>query len=364
MQQQNDGAKSVQVGTRIAVLADAGDDISGLDIPSEDTAKASTPKAKEEEPAPSSSEAKETPAPTNDSRETSNDAPTKKSSSPPPSGPGQNKAYPLYPSVAQLLHENHISPEDISKIPASGPQGRLLKGDVLAYLGQIASDYSSKQSARIKNMQHLDLSNIKIASPSATTPGNVPAPPTPSSTLPPLPTTTSVAISISLSQVLSVQKHIQDTLGVSIPLSTFLARATDLANDDLPRSRTAPPNTSELFDAVLGLGAVSRTTRGNFSPQITALPPASLSSRPSIAERRPIRRPDIIDVLTGVTAPKSRSTGKRVAATVPGISAGKAEGAAMNVFSVEVPIGDEKRARTFLERVKTVLQVEPGQLVL
>jgi len=34
------------------------------------------------------------------------------------------------------------------------------------------------------------------------------------------------------------------------------------------------------------------------------------------------------------------------------------------MFSLTVPKGDEKRARTFLERVKTVLQVEPGKLVL
>jgi hypothetical protein len=36
----------------------------------------------------------------------------------------------------------------------------------------------------------------------------------------------------------------------------------------------------------------------------------------------------------------------------------------LNVFSVTVPVGEEKRARTFLERVKTVLQIEPGKLVL
>lgn len=37
---------------------------------------------------------------------------------------------------------------------------------------------------------------------------------------------------------------------------------------------------------------------------------------------------------------------------------------ALNVFSVRVPKGEEKRARVFLERVKTVLQIEPGRLIL
>lgn len=47
-----------------------------------------------------------------------------------------------------------------------------------------------------------------------------------------------------------------------------------------------------------------------------------------------------------------------------GIAASASIGGAMNVFSVTVPMGEERRARTFLERVKTVLQVEPGRLVL
>jgi hypothetical protein len=36
----------------------------------------------------------------------------------------------------------------------------------------------------------------------------------------------------------------------------------------------------------------------------------------------------------------------------------------VNVFSVTVPKGDEKRAEVFLERVKSVLESEPGRLVL
>ena len=36
----------------------------------------------------------------------------------------------------------------------------------------------------------------------------------------------------------------------------------------------------------------------------------------------------------------------------------------MNVFSVSVPKGDEKRAQIFLARVKSVLEAEPGRLVV
>jgi len=34
------------------------------------------------------------------------------------------------------------------------------------------------------------------------------------------------------------------------------------------------------------------------------------------------------------------------------------------VFSINVPKGDEKRGQVFLERVKTVLEAEPGRLVV
>jgi hypothetical protein len=36
----------------------------------------------------------------------------------------------------------------------------------------------------------------------------------------------------------------------------------------------------------------------------------------------------------------------------------------VNVFSVTVPKGEERRAQLFLDRVKTVLEEEPGRLVL
>lgn len=41
----------------------------------------------------------------------------------------------ISPAVAHLLLQNHIS--DVTKVPATGPKGRVLKGDVLAFLGKI-----------------------------------------------------------------------------------------------------------------------------------------------------------------------------------------------------------------------------------
>ena len=270
------------------------------------------------------------------------------------SGKPSKQKYPLYPSVSQLLHEHNIPTSEAEKIPATGPKGRLLKGDVLAYLGSIKSSYSADQSARITKLGHLDLSNVKLAPPKQAA-----SPRSSSSAVPPSPAIepdTEIAVSISLKAVIEVQKRIQSTLGVSLPLSTFIARATEVANDDLPRSKSLKPSADELFDQVLGLDKLgTKTSRGSFTPQVTALPAVPMRMGPRPASKKP----DIIDILTGAKpAPGLKNT--------PSVLVGASPGplSSTNVFSVAVPKGEEKRARVFLERVKTILQVEPGSLVL
>lgn len=356
---QADGTKGVQVGTRIAVLAELGDDVSSLEIPDESEPAPKTGSGEKESKQEGSQASEAAPPPK--STDTS-----KSVSSKPPSGTGQNTKYPLYPAVTALIHEHHISESEISQIPASGPNGRLLKGDVLSYLGRIQADYSSTQSKRIQHLTHMDLSNIKIAAQPETqaeSKSEAPIPTTP----PGPPSTTSISLPISLSEVLIVQKRIQDSLGVSIPLSTYLARAVDMANDDLPQPKGATPSPNDLFNAILGLDSLPSTSRGGYIPQINALPSGAASvaknataptSRAAKAKAG-TKAPDIIDILSGRAAvPLARNTASE---TKVGIAA-TAE--AMNVFSVTVPIGEEKRAKIFLERVKTVLQIEPGRLVL
>ncbi|KAI9778852.1 MAG: pyridoxine biosynthesis protein [Candelina submexicana] len=262
------------------------------------------------------------------------------------------QTYPLYPSVQHLLHEIGLSTSEAEKIPASGPNGRLLKGDVLSYLGRIASSYSSDQSTRISKLGHLDLSNIRVAK---QTP-KAGAPPTEAATpsLAPEPEIhTEVTVPISLRSVTQAQKRIQDSLGVFLPLSTFIARAADIANDDLPRLKRAKPSTDELFNQVVGLDKVLSTSRGSFMPQIIALP---RTPSPSLKQKQSSSA-DIIDILGGKAAPRMRSA-KPVAGKMAEASS------ANNIFSVSVPKGEEKRARVFLDRVKNVLEAEPGRLVL
>lgn len=336
-----DGSKGIQVGTRIGVIAEAGDDIQSLEIPAETSAPSPKEEASKPDPAktsPSQAEAPPTSKPSSDASAGSSSKST--------SGKAKKQTYPLLPSVEHLIHEHGLDASAIESMTPTGPNNRLLKGDVLAYLGSISSSYPAELSGKIAKLSHLDLSNIKLA----------PPPPAPKSAAPaksapePAPET-QVALPISMSAVLEVQKRIQTTLGITMPLATFIARATEFANDDLPRSKTAKPTADELFNQVLGLDKVDSTVRGSFMPQISALSPKP------IMQRSPAKKPDIFDILTGKSTVRSSRQ-------VPETSAIHSTSTPTNVFSVNVPRGDEKRAKVFLERVRLVLEKEPGRLVL
>ncbi|KAJ9154777.1 hypothetical protein NKR23_g2397 [Pleurostoma richardsiae] len=343
-----DGSKGVPVGTRIAVIAEAGDDISSLEIPPDESPKTAAPAeaapAPQIEPEPRKTEEK----PTERAKEVSPAEADKTRKT-------HNKKYPLLPSVAHLLHERGIDESKVDEISATGPRGQLLKGDVLAYIGTVSADLPAGIEARFEKQSHLDLSNVKTAPKKAVEPAKEAkaSVPTAATKTPPVPQDILVTVPVTLSSVVEVQKKVQDTLGVFLPLSTFIARATDLANDELPRSAAAKPSADELFNQVLGLDKVSsRGSRGHYLPQISALSPPPAFSQRAVAPRKP----DIIDILAGGSRKKATAPKQALA---PSVSA-----AGINLFSLKVPKAEEKRARVFLERVKLVLENDPGRLVI
>ncbi|KAF2021955.1 hypothetical protein BU24DRAFT_430435 [Aaosphaeria arxii CBS 175.79] len=343
---QGDGSKAVQVGSRIAVTADPGDDLSSLEIPAEDT---SAPKKDAPKEAPKQ-ESQSAPKQETTSKPAQSSSSTGASKS---GGKAQKQTYPLYPSVQHLLKENGLPKEEADKIPATGPNGRLLKGDVLAYLGRIEGNYASESAKRIGKLAHLDLSNIKVAAPKET-PAKKPAAAL-EETLPIEEITVELALPISFKAVVETQKRVQESIGVFLPISTFIARAAELANEDLPKSKTAKPSADELFNAVLGLDKVAgkKASRGHFIPQVTSLAPTTLGP----ARITSVKQPDIFDILGGK---------KPAARPAPARLVGGAERVVgpVNVFSINVPKGDEKRGQIFLQRVKSVLEAEPGRLVV
>lgn len=341
---QPDGSKSIKVGARIAVVAESGDDLQSLEMPADEAPKSGAT-------AESESASKEQSSSNNTQEST---LPSKDKSEALAHTSHVSQKYPLYPSVQALLRESGLSDEDARKIPASGPNGRLLKGDVLSYIGKISRDYSSVQSSRINNLGHLDLSNIQRAEPK---PPSKPPPPPPTKPAPEPEPDTQIAVSISLAAVLATQKRMTDTLGITLPLSTFIARASQIANSHLPRAKGAAPTMDELYDAVLGLDQVAKTSHGTYVPQVTALAPVGVADAVSPPRRK--QREDIIDILSGPSTPKSRNAGRKAPSASDAASTDST-----NVFSVLARSGEEQRARTYLERVKTVLEAEPGRCVL
>ncbi|KAK6410946.1 pyridoxine biosynthesis protein [Oleoguttula sp. CCFEE 5521] len=341
---QGDGSKGVKVGGRIAVTAESGDDPATVEIPAGEAQAAAPAKAKEEgkgksgteQESPSQAEAPPGSKPTE--TEAAPARAEKAADSTTQGGKTGEQKYPLYPAVQALLLQNGLAKEDASKIPASGPGGRLLKG-------KVKKDYPASAEARITKLGHLDLSNIQLAAPAQTAKAT---PVAASAAVPELAKETEVALPISLSAVLATQKRVQETLGISLPLSVFIARASELSNEDLPVSKSRKPTAEDLFNSVLGLDTVPISSRGSFMPQVT-----SLGSRP--APRRMQKKSDILDLLTSKKSAPSRSAQRAPAPLA-------ADGP--NMFSVTAPSGEEKRAMLYLERLKLVLETEPGRLVL
>ncbi|KAI9777923.1 MAG: pyridoxine biosynthesis protein [Geoglossum umbratile] len=345
---QGSGTKGVKVGSRIAVIADTNDDLSTIEIPPEDTAFAPSPQ-KESAAKTSESQAK-APPPSKPSPPKSDGSEAKSQGS---VGTPSKQRLPLLPSVASLLLEHRLPPSEADKIPATGPKGRLLKGDVLAYVGMVSPTYTKSLSDSIVKRSHLDLSNIKVRTPPLPAPSQKAA----AQAAPPPPSERKIGVAVNFSEVMKVQQRIERELGTFMPLSTFIARATDIANDDLPLSPNAKPTQGDLFNQILGLDSlVPSTGRGSFTPQINALPTTAPPPRPKPGPAK--MTDDIIDILAGPTVCRAPASAPKTPAVAPSTHA------AVNVISVTVPAGDERRGRLFLGRVKTYLESEPGRLIL
>ncbi|CDO68893.1 hypothetical protein BN946_scf185000.g36 [Trametes cinnabarina] len=123
-----DGTKNIPVGNTIALLAEEGDDISNLEVPTDEPAPSQPPSQPKSTPPPPPSASSSSAQPSA--------AEAKKSPPAPPSESHIPKtSRPLFPSVLRLIQEHHIPPEEIEQIRGTGVRGMLTKGDVLTHLG-------------------------------------------------------------------------------------------------------------------------------------------------------------------------------------------------------------------------------------
>ncbi|RFU81349.1 pyruvate dehydrogenase complex x precursor, dihydrolipoamide acetyltransferase comp [Trichoderma arundinaceum] len=336
-----DGSKGVQVGTRIAVVADAGDDVSALELPPDEKPQQATQSPSSQPAAPASRQEEPKSA----------GQPAKRSDT--AAGGTYEHSYPLLPSVGLLVHEHGISKEDVSKIKGTGPNGRLLKGDVLAFLGAINADRPATVSSHLTKLAHLDLSNIKVAEKKAAPAPNSPEAASKAPKAAPKLEKVLVELPISLETVAQLQRRLQDSADVSVSTATFISKATAFANSRLPVV-PRPPTTNELFDEVLGLGKAkaAKFSQGAYIPSIPDLSFA-------VSRRTSAPKSDIIDILAGSVKKPGSPSAQRPAPRLVARLAGDG----IHTFSLLVPKEEKARAELFLERCKLALEEVPETLI-
>lgn len=330
-----DDSKGIKVGTRIGVLADVGDDLSKLEISIEDSTSTIAPKEQSGPKIEDTNHAK------------SSATSESKLGSKPNSALnlGKKQAYPLLPSVQHLIRLHNIDQSSIDKITPSGPNNRLLKGDVLAFLGQVSKSYPAQLSGKISNLSHLDLSNIRIKTPIIATPKTAKT----TETISPTPEAMVILEQpISFENIYEIQKKMKSILGASLSEEKLISRATYLANKSVPRPKSYKTTKNELFEAVLGIDKKSTPKIQLFSP--TIIPP-SLSSA-CISKQNPAKKIDIIDILSGKKRPSSKLQINEIKSD-----------SIHKIFKLEVAKSDEEKARIFLGTMKTTLESQPGNLI-
>ncbi|QHS73496.1 Pdx1p [Saccharomyces paradoxus] len=152
-----EGSKDVNVGEPIAYIADVDDDLATIKLPQETNTENPKPTGNKELSPESKKSFSENGEATQQQYKKSTVTSMKKVD-----GSQANLEQTLLPSVSLLLAENGISKQKaLKEITPSGSNGRLLKGDVLAYLGKIPQDSVNKITEFIRKNEHLDLSNIE-----------------------------------------------------------------------------------------------------------------------------------------------------------------------------------------------------------
>ncbi|KAG0202526.1 hypothetical protein BGX33_009669 [Mortierella sp. NVP41] len=239
-----DGSK-VAVNEAIALLAEEGDDLSKVEIPK------ATPKAA----APAKEEKKKTPAPKQETQHVQQTASTPSSKL-------------ISPAVAHLLLQNHIS--DVTKIPSTGPKGRVLKGDVLAFLGKIKARPAPEPTIPQPK-------TLPPPSPAA----SKAAAPAPGSAFTDSPTTNMrkviasrlseskttvphsyVTRDIVIDNMMKLRHLLADELQVKVSVNDFLIKAASLALRDVPESNVqfaSGDNVKQLKDIDISVAVATPT---------------------------------------------------------------------------------------------------------
>ncbi|QGN17642.1 pyruvate dehydrogenase complex protein X component [Kluyveromyces marxianus] len=328
------GAKDVPVGETIAYIAEVDDDLATLELPE----GSSTPK--KEAAAPAAAPAS-TPAPKKEEPKAAPKAESSKTAASSSNGTSANTSQTFFPSVATLLQENSISPEEaFAKIKATGPNGRILKGDVLAYLGKISQESLDKVTSYIKSHEKLDLSNIELRKeqPAAEQPATASSE-----------ATQAAAAAAEARQPLVLSEQITLRVPVSVSyeqlaeaVRSYVKESTFLAHEE-PLTNSA----SDLYDPLFEELLVQEPHKPRFKVTYNLV---SVDDAPAASHHY---HPDIFELLAGTT--NSASSNNTTAAASPAQADARHEYVLNVSVAVDESLSDAKeRAESFVSRISSL----------
>jgi hypothetical protein len=334
------GEKGIPVGKTIAVIMDPSDDLSTVEIPPQEPSQEATQAPPKDSPKESPKEPSLKKTPNDKSKLVTRSGLTSTA----------NPKQTLLPSVLTLIKEKGISSQEaIANIPASGPNGRILKGDVLAYVGTVSRDSVDSISQSIKKLQKLDLTNIKLRPSTTSTPVKKPqdleSKQTSAAAAAAISTTPAPVVLdgvFSLSDINLLKTTVDSTLSCSLSVENLVAKAVKLAQKDIPR--LSRPKRSVLNDPLFD-ELVAQPNTKPFDYKLV-FPKTRATSRSA----------DIYDVLASAKKPVSR----------PVKSAPLDTGSLLNVTVMVNPksAAGHKKAQIFLDRLGYYLAEGKGDLVL
>ncbi|WWD19221.1 hypothetical protein CI109_103679 [Kwoniella shandongensis] len=169
-----EGSSKIPVGQVIAILAEEGDDLASVEIPSNLAPEGSSIPEKEGNAPPKEEKKAEEPKKEEPKKQESAPAEKAETSGGHSHGGKQIKhSQPIFPSVSRLLLESDLTTEQISKLKGTGRHGMLTKGDVLLALGKVKSAYGSAEKL---NLDPLGPSGKRASENKATAPTDGAAP--------------------------------------------------------------------------------------------------------------------------------------------------------------------------------------------
>ncbi|CAO3686823.1 unnamed protein product [Umbelopsis ramanniana] len=221
----------VPVNTTIALLAEEGDDISNIEIPADEPKEAAPVEEKSEEVSSTPAAAAPTPSEPIDHH----DIDTSKLKK------------PLSPAVLSLLLKHGV--KDVSSIKPTGPNGRLLKGDVLGHLGLInykAPPPFAKTAAPPRDQ-------IVFAKPAAKAESKKAAEPA-------IPLF--ISKSVTVDNLFNLRSVVNATYGSDLTLDEFFAKAAARALRDINKPSASSSSATGVVHSDSGASSVSDKFNG------------------------------------------------------------------------------------------------------